>query len=323
MSSAEGPATDPLSILSNPPSTVVKIHGTARDDVNGQLGIAVQFSKERGRYMIHMVDSQTTMALKPTNINKASTIESYKAQAQQVYKDPRIRREFTRYYNVAQSKLGGVKPEYAAVALALLVATAMYFVGFSQTVMVISMLMMLGLIIGPDIANGASSQVVAKKFPRRCRETIEQSIPFLEGKLNDYAAAVAVVLTLAMAGRSLLISPERAAAADAADAAAFAASDPAFDEAAAADPSSSRGLLEEGGPLDYRSWMPTIKTREFGIRQAMSLIYIWRTVKGLGTDETTRKFDPQVAWEQAKLMDPWKIGILGFSVYNLVKTYLW
>merc|ERR1712159_313985 len=48
------PATDPLNILGNPPSTFVKVHGTSRDDVNGLLGLAIQYNSERGRYMVQM-----------------------------------------------------------------------------------------------------------------------------------------------------------------------------------------------------------------------------------------------------------------------------
>ena len=105
--------SDPSSFLSNPPSTVVKVINTSRPEVNGLLGIAVQFDVSRWRYLVHMVIDQHTMALKPENLVKASTIESYKAQYEQLRRDPRVTGEVTKYYNLVQNKLG-IKAEYAA-----------------------------------------------------------------------------------------------------------------------------------------------------------------------------------------------------------------
>lgn len=329
--------TDPLSILSNPPSTVVKVQGTARDDVNGKLGIAVQFSKERGRYSVHMVDTQTTMALKPPNLVKASTMESYMAQAKQVYKDPRIRKEVTKYYNLAQSKLGGVKPEYAGAVLLIAVIAAMYFVGFSKTLMVVSMLMMVGLVIAPDLIGGASPKVIATRFPRRCRETIEQSAPMLQGKLNDNVAAALVVGMLAVAGRSLFISPQGQAAAAAS--ASYAASQQAAGDMA------DRHLMDDSEPTDYSSgggssaWdkvsgifgsldnPPPVDgapkpRKNFGFKQVMSLLYIWRTVKELGRDPGTGSFNYELALANARMVPPWKLGIFAFTCYTLVSHFL-
>eukprot|EP00545_Synedropsis_sp_CCMP1620_P011990 CAMPEP_0119005522 /NCGR_PEP_ID=MMETSP1176-20130426/1773_1 /TAXON_ID=265551 /ORGANISM="Synedropsis recta cf, Strain CCMP1620" /LENGTH=355 /DNA_ID=CAMNT_0006957341 /DNA_START=134 /DNA_END=1198 /DNA_ORIENTATION=+ len=339
-----GPASDPLNLLSNPPSTVVKIHGTAREDVNGSLGIVVQFSKEKGRYLVHMVQTQSTMALKPTNLQKAGTMDSYKAQLQQVVKDPRSRNEITKYYNLAQSKLG-IKPEYAGGFLLLIIMAAMYFFGFSKTIMVVSMLMMIAMIIGPDVmvANGGNASTVAKlvmtNFPRRCRETIVQSAPFLKGRLNDQVAAGLVIVMLGFAGRTLFVqSPQQQAAAAAA--AAYGSGDMMGDAATTvgdsmgdATTTSSRSIMEEDDfaagdpPPVYFSDTPipgsdndtTIKQKKaFGLREIMSLLYLYRTGKEMGRDPMTGGFQFELFVANAKVMEPWKLGILAFSVYNLV-----
>lgn len=299
---------DPLSILRNPPSTVVKIQGTSRDDVNGQLGIAMQFNAERGRYVVHLVNTQTTMAIKPDNIIKASTIETYQAQFQQIRKDPTIRREITRYYNMAQTKLG-FKPEYAGGVAALVFVATIYFIGFSRTLMILSMIAIVALIVGPDIANGMSPKLVLQHFPRRCRETIEQSAPFTRGRLNDKIAAGIVIAMLLLAGTSVILPPKRPTA-----------------------PSSSPPLMDDGMPRDlsgsidplqydnYSPPPPTTSKPSFGFAQAMSAFLIYRTVSELGNDGTGFSLERAIA--NAKQMDMMKMGLLAFSCYNLARPFL-
>lgn len=301
---------DPLNIVRNPPSSVVKIHGTSRDDVNGQLGIAMQFNAERGRYIVHLVNTQTTMAIKPDNIVKASTIETYQAQFQQIRKDPTVRRQITHYYNTAQTKLG-FKPEYAGGAIAVAFLALIYFIGFSKTLMILSMIMMVALIVGPDVANGMSPRLVVQHFPRRCRETIEQSAPFTRGRLTDPIAAGIVIFMLLLAGTSVFLSPKRPAT------------------ASAAFPSSSSPLMDDGTPRDlsgtadydsYESPPPTASKPSFGFAQAMSAFVIYRTVSELGNDATG--FSLQLAIANAKQMDTMKMGLLAFSIYNLLRPFL-
>lgn len=335
---------DPLNLISNPPSTVVKVQGTARDDVNGQLGIAIQYAADRGRYVVHMVSTQTTMALKPDNVAKASTFESYQAQFQQVMKDPRMRGEITRYYNMAQSKLG-VKPEYAAGALLLVVFLAMYFVGFSRTLMLISVIMIVGLIIAPDVMNSASPQLIAQNFPLRCRQTIEQSAPFLKGRLSNTVAAAIVILMLAFGVRTLFVSQGKSATPanldsaarsiplspriedaykngfeDASNGNAFGTSLSTRNGASAATGASPIAPEEEYSFYDTPS-SPTSSKPSFGFSQAMSAFMIYRTVMELGNDPATG-FSVQTAMANARVMDTWKLGILGFSCYNVVRAFI-
>jgi hypothetical protein len=301
---------DPLNIVRNPPSTVVKIHGTTRDDVNGQLAIAVQFNAERGRYIIHLVTTQVTMAIKPENIIKATTIETYQAQFQQIRKDPRIRREITKYYNMAQTKLG-FKPEYAGAAAALLFLAIVFILGVSRTLMIVSMIMIVALIIGPDVANGLAPKLILQTFPRRCRETIEQSAPFVRGRLTDAMATGIVVVMLLVAGSTLFHSPRRAAAKAAAASGAF--SSPPEDDGTPRDLSAS----------NFNYDMPVAPPRPkspFGMGQAMSAFFIYRTVMHLGNDGTG--FSVERAIATAKQMDMMTMGILAFSVYNCVKPFI-
>lgn len=134
-------ATDPSDFVRNPPSVIVKVQNTSQESVNGKLGIVVQYTQERGRYLVHLTETQQSVALKPENLVKASMFEQAKAQYQQLTKDPQIKREITKYYNLAASKLPpNVKPEHAAAGFGVALLLAMYFVGFTRVLMVITMI---------------------------------------------------------------------------------------------------------------------------------------------------------------------------------------
>jgi hypothetical protein len=92
---AEG--RDPSGYVTSPPSVVVKVLETGRDDINGLLGIVVSYNMERERYLVHMADSQSTMALRKENLGKANMLESYLCQWQRLKNDPRVREKLTYY----------------------------------------------------------------------------------------------------------------------------------------------------------------------------------------------------------------------------------
>lgn len=214
-------ATDPSDFVRNPPSVIVKVQNTSQESVNGKLGIVVQYTQERGRYLVHLTETQQSVALKPENLVKASMFEQAKAQYQQLTKDPQIKREITKYYNLAASKLPpNVKPEHAAAGFGVALLLAMYFVGFTRVLMVITMILLVGLIIAPDLlVNGNLSiphwKVLVNNFPMRCRTTIEQSMPLLKGRLTDKIAAGIVLLFLTTSLFTVIMpkSPATAAAA--------------------------------------------------------------------------------------------------------------
>ena len=291
---------DPLNILSNPPSTIVKIHGTSREDINGQLGIAVQFITDRSRYLIHLVNTQTTIAIKPDNIVKASTIETYQAQFSHIKNNPRIRQEILKYYRMVQNVLG-VKPEYAAAFLSILFLGIIYLIGFSRALMILSMTMMMGLIVGPDLVNNTPPKQLIRNFPRRCREAIEQSLPVLRGRVTNTMAAGSILLLIAISLRVVTYSPRNAVSAP------------------------LESLIEDGTPKDWSGDYPTANPplakpkTSFGLTQAMSGFVIYQTVKQLGDDGTG--FSVERAIANAKQMDVLKIGLLSFSVYNFCKPF--
>jgi hypothetical protein len=356
--------TDPLGIITNPPSNFIKVHGTSREDINGNFGLAVQFDASRGRYMIQMVAaaavaSQQMSAFKPDNIVKASTIESYQAQFQLLRNDPNVQRQLQQYYSLAQSKLPAViKPEYAAGGVGVLFVGLMYLIGVSKTLMLLSTILLLGMIVGPDLmAPNMSPQTVATNFPRRCRETIEQSAPdFVKGKVSNNIAVGIVIAMVLFAGTAVFMTPNRAAASMPPPVVAAAAA------AAGGGSGGGSGMLsvEQAYKLgfddatvgkEFGSSMTTTSiiynnnnnnnylddeynnvsappppaqtsSSSFGFSHAMAIFFLYRTATELGGNPMNGSFSIQRLVANAKTMEPWRMGILGFSIYNLVKGFI-
>jgi hypothetical protein len=345
-------SSDPLNIISNPPATVVKVQGTSREDVNGQFGIAVQYNAEKARYMVQLVGAaQTVMALKPDNVVKANMLESYQAQFQILRTDPRIRQELTRYYDLAQSKLPGiVKPEYAAGGIGLLLIGMMYVVGVTKTLMAVSILLLLGIIIAPDImqsgGGAVSPRTIATNFPRRCREMLEQSAPqFLRGRLTNNIAVGIIVAVLLFSSRALLTSssPSRpqqqqppmainygttttTVSVEEAYKLGFEDATQGKDYGASSITAASARHDDDLDPLmnDYISPPPPPRDSKssFGFSQMLSIFFIYRQATELGGNPLNGTFSFERFMANLRVMDTMKWGILGFSLYNLVKVFL-
>jgi hypothetical protein len=54
------------------------------------------------------------------------------------------------------------------------------------------------------------------------------------------------------------------------------------------------------------------------VGSAMSFYYIYNAVKTLGEDPATSQWSWQRALVAAKAMEPWRMGMLGLSVYKVV-----
>jgi hypothetical protein len=79
---------DPSGYVESPPACVVKVQGTARDDINGLMGIVISYNLDRERYLVHMTKSQSTMAFKAENLIRGTWTENYSANYQQLRNDP-------------------------------------------------------------------------------------------------------------------------------------------------------------------------------------------------------------------------------------------
>ena len=205
----------PAHLNGNESPTVVKIIGTARDDLNGLLGFCTAYNRDRERYMVTMASvdvstspNATVMALKPDNLTKASTIETYKAQFQALRTDPRVRQRLTEYYNWAGKYCHPYKVEHAAAALAIFLVLLMYFFGFTKTVMLVSAVVMVFCILVEDVIRTRKPwREVVRNFPSRSKSVIERQFPFLRGKLSENVAAGLVGVLIAFTVQSVFFTP--------------------------------------------------------------------------------------------------------------------
>jgi len=363
--SSSSSSSDPSNFLNTPNSnnqqpTIVKVQGTSRDELNGQLGMVLHYNTERGRYSIHMVSSQTTCALKPDNIIKGTMIETYRAQFDQLRNDPRIHRHLLDYYNRAQSMLPPiVKPEYVLGGVFVVLALCMYFIGFSKTLMFLSMITLVGVLVAPDIMKGGqqpiSWRVVATNFPQRCRESIEQTVPFLKGKVSNKMAAGVVFFMILMSSKVLFTSPttknNKVATAPSSSASSYSTTSSSSNRAMIEEAYKwgfedgkndmyGQSLPDEKQPQDIDDdddeiqydYIPSSTTSsssgsggggfmsKLGISQAMSVFYIYRTATQLGNN-AAGIFSMEVLKTNVRNLPPWQLGIFGFSLYNLLRPF--
>eukprot|EP00521_Asterionellopsis_glacialis_P014022 CAMPEP_0195290070 /NCGR_PEP_ID=MMETSP0707-20130614/6083_1 /TAXON_ID=33640 /ORGANISM="Asterionellopsis glacialis, Strain CCMP134" /LENGTH=379 /DNA_ID=CAMNT_0040350143 /DNA_START=77 /DNA_END=1216 /DNA_ORIENTATION=+ len=374
--------TDPSGFVTSPPSTIVKVVNTARDDINGQLGYVTAYNQGRGRYIVHMTGTQSTTALKPENLVRGNMVDKAKANFQQIRNDPNIKRQLQEVYNVMDRKIPDpYKPEHAALALLVLVVGCIYVIGFTKMLSLVTLLMLLGVILAPDLMAAASSQqppsiqTIAANFPRRCRETIEQSFPSFAGKVTDKIALGIVVVLVVFVGKGLLTSPAKQArrTIDAANAAASATSTVGSSSSLSSSTSmikQSSEFLEQAyksgfddatsgkefgtslsqvianyredreTPMEplttttvtppnldfedsYSNYLSSQSPQKssFGFSTAMSFFAVIRTGWELGRDPMGG-FDINRMVANAKTMEPWKMGIVGFSVYNILRAFM-
>jgi hypothetical protein len=340
--------SDPSGFITNPPSTVVKVQNTARDDMNGSLGIAITFQQDRGRYLIHNVVTQQTVALKPENLIKASTLETAKAQYLHLRNDPGVQRKIRDVYDKAKQTLHPIKPEYAVVGVLMLWCSLLYFIGFTKTLMMTSVLMLLGIIVAPDVMAGANISTILTNIPRRSRESMEETVPALRGRLSNRMAGVLVVFMIYIAGRSIIApKPTRANRNNVPSTPSHHASLEAlkqehyklgFDDAkngldfgtslkTAAESSTTtpRGLSQEDDEFpefDNLDYPPPQPKRGFGFSSAMSAFFLARTAYELGNDPVAGSFSVPRMVANAKTLEPWKMGMVAFSLYNLVRSFI-
>jgi len=217
MSSSDNDPRDPSGFLKLNPAgrpahaegreapTVVKIVGTARDDLNGLLGFCTAYNRDRQRYMVTMASvdrstapNATVMALKPDNLTKASTLETYKAQFQSLRTDPRVKHRLKEYYDLCGKYCQPFKVEHVVGALSLLLVVLMYFFGFTKTIMLVSAVVMIFCILVEDVIRTRKPwREVLRNFPSRSKFVIERQFPFLRGKITEPIAAGIVGVLLA------------------------------------------------------------------------------------------------------------------------------
>ena len=342
--------SDPNGWVTSPPTTLVKVHGvSSRESLNGALGVVLQYSADRARYVVHMTVTQEQVSLKQDNLTKASWMEQMMGQYQLLRHDRNVHQSLRNAYNSVQARTG-IQPEYVGAAAGFVLLVAFYMLGFTRVLMIITFALIVLTVIAPDIANGASRDTILRNAPQRCRDLIRESIPVVGPKIaaNNYMMMAFVGLVVAVFVRSML-------PASSSPALAFSSSGPpppgmplqhyaasetklkdhyyklGFDDATALKPFGA-SLEEEANvvpppdndPLDdyAASYDPPPPQRNplwnyIGI--LMSSGYIYRTLKKIGSD-ANGQIQLELIKQNIGTMDPVSKFMLGFSVYNLFKA---
>lgn len=350
--------TDPNGWVQNPPSVFVKVHGTSRDDYNGRMGLVLQYADDRRRYMILLCESQAQVSLKPENLVAAGMMEKATAYYQMIKNNPDVQRQFQQVSAQVQARTG-LKVEYVLAIFLLSFTIGWYRLGFSKVMMLLTGLVLVLTVVGPDLAAGRDARTCLRNAPARWREVVRQQIPVVGPKIasNDWLLRGFTALIVAFVVYSLVATPNRRGVGPR-----TATSIPAapamsselqqkyykigFDDAMAskefgASLPAPEVVVEEtvdivsGGGDDsgYSSWRsaigleddfayPTIpkKKSPFTLATAFSVFTIYRILSPMAFNADGR-FDLQLLRANLSNMEIYKLGILGFSVYRLVSAF--
>ena len=203
-------SSDPSGLITNPPSTFVKIVGTSREDLNGLVCVALQYNAGTSRYLVQLLPGQASnaprpgeaagaaaaaraaggspaaaaLSFKPENLVRASAMDKVKAQAtfamheaKRFLNSPDTKEKMRRMYTSIDQRLPPqVKPEHAGIGALIVLFIIIRIVGFSKIILLTSLVMMLGMILMPDLQAGITDpSVLASRFPDRLRNNIAQA----------------------------------------------------------------------------------------------------------------------------------------------------
>lgn len=379
--------------VTSPPSTLVKITGTSRDALNGQIGIVLQYHDERARYTVQMAITQDVVSLKPSNLAKCNLMQQAQGQYQFLLHNPALQQQVRQVYQRINNALpAAVQPEYLLVLLALLLGAAFSFLGFTKTFMVLTFVFLVSVVIGPDLvpsSNNSTSnttstatattstsdairrtaQTVARNAPARFAQLLRQQVPVVGPRIaaNRYATAATAGLLLFLFVSALLAPTTATATSTTTNSSATTftttsatavppyATDTAVqppeyyyklgfedataalkfgtslanvstatatpvrsdDAAAAFDDSMPRQHYEQQqqSPKTASPWYTKLGT-------GVSLYYLFNTVKTLGQDPVSGQWSAPRLLQAARQMEPWRMGMVGLSVYKLFSTFV-
>jgi len=201
---------DPNGWVQNPPSTFVKINGTSRETLNGQLGLVLQYLEDRGRYMVVLSENQQSqVALKPENLTVcAGMLDKAKAYYQMLKNNPQVRQQFQQVQTQIQSRTG-LKAEYILAIILVSFTVCWYFIGFSKVMMLLTSAIIILTVMGPDLAAGKDLKTCLRNAPTRWRSVVQEQVPVVGPKIAAnpwYLRAFTVLLTVFVL-YSLLVTP--------------------------------------------------------------------------------------------------------------------
>lgn len=374
--------SDPSGFITDPPSTFVKIVGTSREDLNGLVCVALQYNAQTGRYVVQMLPGQASnaaaagraaaggsaaaaavgLSFKPENLQAASIIDKVKAQAtfamheaKRFLNSPDTKEKMRRLYTSLDQRLPPpVKPEYVGIGALIVLFIVVRIVGFTKLVLLISLALMLGMILMPDIQAGITDpSILASRFPDRLRDNVAQATGYtsLSKKQAMIGFGIFIFFTVKLLATptASAVPPPAPATFDPVVGDAGAKSPPlpskafdveeiyklGFEDAKdgkdfgaslpkTTGPSAPRGTAADTSFDDlppYHPPPPAAKESKFGLTWAMSAFGLFRGVKELGVTPNGQ-FDPQFLVANVKIAPPLKLALLGFCLYRVLSAFM-
>jgi len=140
----------------------VRVENTSRAELNGRVGLALEYAPDRDRYVVLLSSPSTTtatatattlqqsqVALKRENLAAAGRIETVQAQYR-ILVEPQLRPIAAKLQNAT-----GLEPTYLAAAVVALLAGSAYALGFSRTILLWSFLFMVFMVLFGPIDGGS------------------------------------------------------------------------------------------------------------------------------------------------------------------------
>jgi len=357
-------ATDPSSLLLKQ----VKIHSvSAKPELNGKVGVAQSYIPDRNRYLVTLPTTTTTtpsqtVALRPENLSAATMVDKARAKveetvtmAQTIYKDERFREELRRAYTEVDQRLpANVNPKQVGFVLSALFLGLVYMLGITRTFMLLSLIMMGGVVAMPDVIARRDAKTIAKNFPNRWREAIEQNTGY---KPTPNIANGILVAMLLVSGKVLLTSTATTGRAPSSPPINYDGVGTAGSGSASSiipftmeevykmgyDDAQGEKIFGESLPVnhatmtfsspsttssssfdysDYESYAPPpppAPKSKFGFGTIMALFALGRTVKELGF--VNGKFEKDLFLVNVKNLPPLKMGFLALMGYRLLSAF--
>jgi hypothetical protein len=347
-------SSDPASLLQKQ----VKIHSvSAKPELNNKIGVAQSFLPDRNRYLVSLPPhiSPSPIALKADNLAIPSFPDKARGKFDEVwgmfltvYHDDNLRAVLRRGVTTVESQLPpNVKVQHLVIGVLVLLLGLIYFIGLSKTIMIISLLVMGCVVVLPDIVAKRDIKSMAKNFPFRWKEAIEQNM----GYRPSQKIATGILVGILVLSSKVLLTPrprplakasmstnEKASGVSRNTGASFtmaeiykigfddAQNNKVFGESLPDDhvsmtfKSSSYNFDYED--IDYDSYIPAPapKKSKFGIGTIMALMAVGRTVMDLGF--VGGRFEPNLLVANAKNLPPMKLAFMGFMVYRVISAFL-
>lgn len=348
-------SSDPASLLQKQ----VKIHSvSAKPELNHKIGVAQSFLPDRNRYLVSLPPhiSPSPIALKADNLAIPSFPEKARGKVDEVwgmfltvYHDDNLRAVLRRGVTTVESQLPpNVKVQHLVIGVLVLLLGLIYFIGLSKTIMLISLLLMGCVVVLPDIVAKRDIKSIAKNFPFRWKEAIEQNTGYRPSQKIATGILVGILVLSSkvlltprprpLAAKASMSTNEKASGVSRNTEASFtmeeiykigfddAHNNKVFGESLPDDHSSmtfrSSSYNFDYEDIGYDSYIPapTPKKSKFGIGTIMSLMAVGRTVMDLGF--VGGRFEPNLFVANAKNLPPMKLAFLGFMVYRVISAFL-